>query len=94
MLSQQVLANSGTYNYEDHGADWTLGVCDSGSAQSPIDVDMDDVEDANEDAAMACELDYNDFSGTDVSKGMDGEHYKVSRVGGGSMGSMKTTVAN
>ena len=87
-----LFAPSMAYEYtSQQGDDWTEGSCATGVEQSPIDFDTDDA--SKLDDLMDLTLNYNDFSGAEVSFTFPSDHAaKVSRLSGGSMGSMNAKI--
>ena len=70
-----------------------MGQCGTGTEQSPIDFVTDDASEIDDDEAMDVELNFNDFEGDDVSLTWPSGHSaKVSRVSGGTMGSMNAMI--
>jgi hypothetical protein len=79
LCSVVVVQSADTWNYKENGKDWSLGVCLTGSEQSPIDI-PDDVEDVENDDAYPIVLsNLADFSGDGLTQAFTDYDYEVRR---------------
>ena len=66
LLSASFAAETDTdYKYwEEKGEDWQAGVCATGTEQSPIDIDTDDLTELDSDEGFNLQINLLDFSGS------------------------------
>ena len=95
LLLATAFAASGAFNYTNFGDDWTGGDCPTGTEQSPIDFITKIADELPDSVAMGLDLNYNVFSGDELSLTWPDDHAAlVSRGGvGQTMGSFTGKIA-